>query len=374
MTALEQALRADIRHRLENEEFRYTDNSFAFIRLRDREAMERDREYLALWGAPAFDEFCARNADALRCQVERCSFLYGVLEDEYSRRTLVTRIAYLLLGHLFVKFDHYPPGYFETLDTLDRELAVEGHPDFTANEHVDEFGIGDPLVLYDLSRAGLAARFYSTPLMLYALLRDKPYRYAHGRTLVEVARGDYVFDCGAAFCDTALSFSLQAGGEGRIFSYDPNPFMEHVGRFNLGLNGPCGERVRFFGLGVTNRVSDGVKLFVYGQGSTIDKGTDVGLPSTTIRTSTIDHEVRRNGIPKVDFIKMDIEGSELAALAGAMKTLHAFRPKLAISVYHQPDDLYAIPKFIHELGLGYKLYLEHHSPIIYETILYAMAE
>ncbi|WP_156920145.1 hypothetical protein [Brachyspira alvinipulli] len=43
---------------------------------------------------------------------------------------------------------------------------------------------------------------------------------------------------------------------------------------------------------------------------------------------------------------------------------------MAISVYHRPDDLLTIPKFIKELVPEYNLALRHHSVKLSETVLY----
>ena len=43
---------------------------------------------------------------------------------------------------------------------------------------------------------------------------------------------------------------------------------------------------------------------------------------------------------------MDIEGGERRALAGAAKILSRFRPQLALSVYHKPDDSKVISSFV----------------------------
>jgi FkbM family methyltransferase len=48
----------------------------------------------------------------------------------------------------------------------------------------------------------------------------------------------------------------------------------------------------------------------------------------------------------VDFIKMDIEGSERKALAGALQTLKKWKPRMAISSYHIKGDPAAISAFI----------------------------
>lgn len=69
---------------------------------------------------------------------------------------------------------------------------------------------------------------------------------------------------------------------------------------------------------------------------------------------------------------MDIEGSELAALRGAEKTIKKSKPKLAICVYHKPEDLITIPQFISSLVPEYKFFLRHHQYISWDTVLYAI--
>lgn len=75
---------------------------------------------------------------------------------------------------------------------------------------------------------------------------------------------------------------------------------------------------------------------------------------------------------KASFIKMDIEGCELEALKGAYHTIEKYRPKLAICVYHKPEDIFEIPLEILRHNLDYRLYLRHYSYIFTETVLYAV--
>ncbi len=71
------------------------------------------------------------------------------------------------------------------------------------------------------------------------------------------------------------------------------------------------------------------------------------------------------------YITMDVEGSELEALAGATNILEKNQPDLGISVYHYPHHLWAVIDLINNLNLGYKFYLRNYSGFTYETVLYA---
>ncbi len=90
----------------------------------------------------------------------------------------------------------------------------------------------------------------------------------------------------------------------------------------------------------------------------------------SIRVKMID-EVCRDFSPNL--IKMDIEGAEAAALNGAKATIAKYRPALAISIYHRPEDLWTIPLQIHSFDLGYRFYIRTHGYNGFDTVLYAFA-
>ena len=74
---------------------------------------------------------------------------------------------------------------------------------------------------------------------------------------------------------------------------------------------------------------------------------------------------------KVTYVKMDIEGAELDALHGMEKMIKRDKPKLAISIYHKPEDFWEIPLFIYKMVPEYNFILRHHHHRMHETILYA---
>jgi len=76
---------------------------------------------------------------------------------------------------------------------------------------------------------------------------------------------------------------------------------------------------------------------------------------------------------RVTFIALDIEGGELKALMGAKGIIVEQRPKLAICVYHRPEDIWEIPFLVKGYNPGYRLYLRHYSLWdMCETVLYAL--
>ncbi len=64
---------------------------------------------------------------------------------------------------------------------------------------------------------------------------------------------------------------------------------------------------------------------------------------------------------KPTFIKMHLEGSELAALKGAMKTIKESRPILAVTVYHNSDGIWKTPLFLIKNLKNYSHLLRMHT-------------
>lgn len=104
-----------------------------------------------------------------------------------------------------------------------------------------------------------------------------------------------------------------------------------------------------------------------------DKGSNVSINGeTTVELTTIDDYFRDKSVSDYPtYIKMDIEGSEKQAILGSTSVIKAVKPKLAISMYHLPEDIYEIPNMILKLHPDYKLALRHYSPYAWETVLYA---
>lgn len=108
-----------------------------------------------------------------------------------------------------------------------------------------------------------------------------------------------------------------------------------------------------------------------GPGASFEKLSG-GLNEVKVELDTIDHIVQE----PATYIKMDLEGFEMKALIGAKEQISRFNPKLAISIYHKPEDFISIFKLIKSFDVRnkYKYYVGHYTPMLCDTLLYAIPD
>ena len=150
------------------------------------------------------------------------------------------------------------------------------------------------------------------------------------------------------------------------------PLHLAITRHSLAQNG-YDDFTTLWGYGVSDR-TQGEPDDLVDHANVIKPGFSIEKDPENIPTIRIDDFMGRQGIEKMDFIKMDIEGSELAALKGAEETIRKHRPKLAISLYHKIDDYITIPQYLTETFPFYDFYLDHYTLFMQETVLYAVAD
>ncbi len=74
-----------------------------------------------------------------------------------------------------------------------------------------------------------------------------------------------------------------------------------------------------------------------------------------VRAVRIDDLLSELGLSRIDFIKMDIEGAEPDALRGAEESLKRDKPRLALSIYHQPEHAEQLPAQAREARPDYQV-------------------
>ena len=168
--------------------------------------------------------------------------------------------------------------------------------------------------------------------------------YSHDSCRVKP--GDIVLDAGAHV--GLWSRRALALGASRVIAIEPVPTTIECLQRNLEGEIKAG-KVTIYPKGVWNE-DDFLEMTLYPGGSIRDgfimNHKDLPSRKQKLPLTTIDRIVKELGLSQVNFIKMDIQGSERQALAGAAETIRRFHPGMAISVYHLQDDCTVIPRVI----------------------------
>jgi FkbM family methyltransferase len=155
-----------------------------------------------------------------------------------------------------------------------------------------------------------------------------------------------------------------------VHSFEFDSDNLEVLRRNLGLNPALASCIRVVPSALWDRAGEWLHYSPAGAATTVTAESAAG---PAVQTVTIDGYVVQTNLPRVDYIKLDIEGAELKALQGAEQSLRRWRPTLAIALYHRLRDFVDIPEYLADLRLDYRLYLGHFTIHAEETILFATA-
>lgn len=169
---------------------------------------------------------------------------------------------------------------------------------------------------------------------------------------VRLQPDDVIIDAGAFVGDTAVYFHHILQGRCRIHSFELLDENLELLVHNLERNRVPDECIVVNKMALTDRSGDEI---VVASGSTQGSTSMFGQQSAgpRVQTITLDDYVALQELPRVDFIKMDIEGAEVGALEGARHTIRHFRPRLAICLYHKWDDPVTIPRVLESFGVHY---------------------
>jgi FkbM family methyltransferase len=286
---------------------------------------------------------------------------WSYLADQTSRDLYVDLIRYRLAGHLHVRIrtavhqlQHEAERCRNAFTTTPSTLALSGM-----------FG---NLLHYAGTWRGMQ---YEADTVKDALLYGLVYgQYNFNRTGVEIAPkpGERVIDAGAFTGESSIIFARAVGESGTVYAFEPVENHTEVCKLNFSRPGYQHVTLFEYAVGDCNVDAPPVRVSEYSPGY---RASSAEAPVSTRR---IDDLVADGSIDRVDFLKMDVEGAEMAALRGAESAIRKFRPKLALSIYHKPDDLFEIINYVHGLGLGYALFIDHHTIFDEETVLYAKAQ
>jgi FkbM family methyltransferase len=211
----------------------------------------------------------------------------------------------------------------------------------------------------DVLDAVLAFRQTLDPVMLKPVLDDDDLYAPKG--LIAFSDREVYVDGGSYDGDTIRTFARRVDNRfERIYAFEPDPVTYRALKSNFSAE----PRVQAIHAGLHRE--KGVLRFKDdgSRGAIFTSDGEIEMPVTTL------DDVIGEG--RVTYIKMNIEGAEIDALCGGARLIRRELPKLALSVYHRPSDLWRIPEIVKQFNAGYELYLRQHDGGIIETVLYAL--
>lgn len=199
---------------------------------------------------------------------------------------------------------------------------------------------------------------------------ELPQVYASTFLLGQYAYGDLVrpsgvfLDCGACCGETAI-WAIGTGAQ-QVYAFEPNPdaftYLErNAEMFGNGHIVPVRRGVGETPALMSMHSNDGNI-----SGTRFDPNATEG---TAVPIVTLDGWCRERSI-RPDFIKMDLEGWETAAIRGGRNIIAEHRPRLAICLYHNLSDMWTIPHLLKEICPSYRFWCRKNSPY-FEFVLYA---
>jgi FkbM family methyltransferase len=164
-------------------------------------------------------------------------------------------------------------------------------------------------------------------------------RSQYVRPPLQLKLGDTVLDIGANIGLFALQ-ALKVGAR-QVVCVEPAPGNLAALRWNLASGISCG-KVLIVAKGawdVAGAMLMRIDPCLPVESSIVDPPRGEDAYDVPIDVEPLDLVVETLRLPRVDFIKMDVEGAEIGALRGAAGILRRFKPQLSIAVEHTPDRL-----------------------------------
>ena len=213
---------------------------------------------------------------------------------------------------------------------------------------------------------------------IYLSNSNTPYEsFAEGGEYFEnefwsLGENEYFVDGGAYIGDTIMDFLLHTKESfGAIYSFEYEKDNYEILCKNVqSLSGEVRGKIEPFCCGIWDKREEGwCEYLGESDGTQIMSEKQKSSNAQECHLDKLDNVLSNK---KVTILKLDIEGAEIQGILGAEQIIKEQTPKLAICLYHKPEDLWEIPLLIHEMNPNYEMIIKHHSVQNYtDTVLYA---
>lgn len=178
----------------------------------------------------------------------------------------------------------------------------------------------------------------------------------------KLSNAESYVDVGAYDGDTLRAFIKDVSSFAHYYAFEPDPKLYL--RLQETTKNLSDERIHIYPLGVGAESKEVLFSAVAELHSQISDSGTVEIQIISLDEFLHDKEITS--------IKVDVEGYETEVIAGAKNIISTQRPKLAISAYHRPTDLWRLLLQIHAINSNYRFYLRHHEPEIIGSVLYCV--
>lgn len=183
--------------------------------------------------------------------------------------------------------------------------------------------------------------------------------------------GSIVLDVGANIGVYTLVFARAVTSSGKIYSFEPVSKNLKIIRETLKFNNVS--NVALMPIALSDKRGE-AEIFLNSQSGLssfveTERGTICGKEK--VKCETIDEFVKKENLPRLDFIKIDVEGFEGHVLKGGLNALKKFKPALFVELdpknfKPQGFSQKEIVKWL--LGLGYKSFVFNRRTRILEAV------
>lgn len=246
-------------------------------------------------------------------------------------------------------------------------LSVMKTTDFLKNYSGEKIALPSKAFLFEMRRqlldAGVAAKNIIDATAWYDATEGRQY---FDLPYLTYEKNEVFVDGGSCDGMSSVRFVEQCNGKyDKIYCFEPD--RKNIERL---MNNFKSRNIKDFEIIDKGLWDERKELIFAANGAANSHITETsGDNAEKIEVISLDEMLRGQ---RVSFIKMDIEGAEYKALQGAKRTISEYKPKLAICVYHKPEDIWELPGLVLDIRPDYKLYFRHYSSRSIETIMYAL--
>jgi len=345
--------------------------------------------------------------------IEKLKKVYNMLEDKESKDIWLHRLNYILTSdkkyiyYIVERYTKYSP---KTDDIYNEIINRFGEKDIilygVGNDAIKSFGYwsdksnvkcycdrdvekqANGFYSYNVISLEKLAETYTDEVIVitssefYAEIQDylikqsipqdkiiMPYEYSYisdiekqyfDEKFISLGNEEIFVDAGAYDLMSTIRLQKKCNSVKKSYAFEPDP--ENFNRCMRKKQKEDLSYIEVFPFGTYSSKTE-LKFVSDSDASALSENGEITVPVVKI------DEVCKD---KITFIKMDVEGSELESLKGASELIIKYKPKLAICIYHKPEDIYTIPLYIKSLVSDYKFYIRHYSNYAGETVLYAV--